>query len=337
MNHLGSSLILVASSVFIVRSNLSPNLPPWLITVEELNPGKLFIRQPLSRFKIENVPDYVMKILGSTHYDVSEIGRLYAFRLNGFCIKSMNDRNSWKKWLNFYNKVVLFIDPNCRISPRIDDCIAAILYDNGNLATIRLKDEYERLEGYSSIGKFDDLVMFKQKIYVIDRKGRVYSMMFRQFGLSKIVHEPIGKGHANDRRKRLVESNGELYLIYRSHECYKNVMFKVFKLNERLMKWDEVKGIGNDQVLFVTLDGSFFVPKKDIYGWKGNCIVFSRNSFPTYNDTLKGDRDVFKTWKKTELDVAVFDFESGDCGPIACYPKYSDVFWPSLDWISSNW
>ncbi|CAO2826481.1 unnamed protein product [Amaranthus hypochondriacus] len=336
INHPRRSLIIAASSVFIVRSNRNPNLPPWLITVEELNPGKLFIRAPLSRFEIEKLPGYVMKILGSTHYDVSEIGRLYAFRLTGFQIKSMNDSNPWNKWFKIYNKVVLFIDPNCRTNPRIDDCMAAILYDNGNLATVRLKDDYEHLERYSSVEKFDDLVMLKRKIYMIDRKGRVYSKMFRESGLSKIVDEPIGKGHDNDRRKRLVESNGKLYLIYRFHECYKDVMFKVFKLNEGLLKWDEVKGIGNDQILFVTLEGSFFVPKKDIDGWKGNCIVFSRNSFPTYNDTLKGDRDIFKTWKKTELDIAVFDFDSGDCGPIACYPKYSEVFWPSLDWISSK-
>ena len=65
--------------------------------------------------------------------------------------------------------------------------------------------------------------------------------------------------------------------------------------------------------------------------------VFCRNSFPTYNETLKVDRDIFKTWKKTELDIAVFDFKSGDCGPVACYPKYSDAFWPSLDCISFNW
>uniref|UniRef100_A0A803MFT0 KIB1-4 beta-propeller domain-containing protein n=1 Tax=Chenopodium quinoa TaxID=63459 RepID=A0A803MFT0_CHEQI len=184
--------------------------------------------------------------------------------------------------------------------------------------------------------KFDDIVEFKGMVYVIDRKGRVYCMSFRYMGLSNVVCKPVGDGYANDRRKRLVESCGELYLIYRSHECYADVAFKVFKLNEKQRKWDEVQGIGDDRILFVTLDGCFFVPVKDLPGWRGNCIVFYRNSFPTYNLTLRVDRDIFKTEKKTRFDVAVFHFVGGDCGPVASFPGYSDVFWPSHEWLSSD-
>ncbi|XP_021734112.1 F-box protein SKIP23-like [Chenopodium quinoa] len=329
------SLRLGACSVFLLRSTLNPWLPPWLITVEELNPGKLFIRDPLSRFDVvDNLPDYVRRILGSSCFRVSEIGRLYAIRLRDVCEGNLQ----WRKWSYFYNKVVLIENPS-EIKPAIDDCIAVVLYCNGNLARIRVKDENEKHLSYSHVLKFDDIVEFKGMVYVIDRKGRVYCMSFRYMGLSNVVSKPVGDGYANDRRKRLVESCGELYLIYRSHECYADVAFKVYKLNEKQGKWDEIQGIGDDRILFVTLDGCFFVPAKDLPGWRANCIVFYRNSFPTYNETLRVDRDIFKTEKKTKLDVAVFHFVGGDCGPVASFPGYSDMFWPSHEWLSSdtNW
>ena len=93
-----------------------------------------------------------------------------------------------------------------------------------------LNNEQEKVQSFSHVWKFDDVVEFKGMICVIDRKGRVYCMSYLHLALWNIVHKPVSEAAANDRRKCLVESCGELFLIYRCHERCAKVDFKVFKL-----------------------------------------------------------------------------------------------------------
>ncbi|XP_021717017.1 F-box protein SKIP23-like [Chenopodium quinoa] len=72
---------LVAHSVFLIKSDANPNLPPWLCTAEELFPGSLCVRLPLSR----NIADYiVMPIdfpseLDLSKFRVLELGMFYNY------------------------------------------------------------------------------------------------------------------------------------------------------------------------------------------------------------------------------------------------------------------
>lgn len=322
-------LILVACSVFLLRSALNPQLPPWLFTVEELNPGKVYLRKPLSRVAIENLPEYVPKLLQLSQFQLSNIGGFYTLRS-----ADNTSHMIGKHWSNSRNKVVMFENSNGKSTPAVNDYSAIVLFDDGYLAVIRLKDEeVSSVASRGGVGKFDDIVNIKGKIYAVDRRGRAHKMSSKSFVLESVVNDPIGKGRGNDKKKRLAESCGELYLVYRSRErC-----FKVYKLDEEQKKWDEVKGIGDDRILFVTFDGCFFASAKDLPGWRGNCIAYYRGCFPSYSAPQSdADFDIFKTFGNSELEIAVFHFESGDCVPITSYPGYSDVFWPPPAWLSSE-
>ncbi|KNA10271.1 hypothetical protein SOVF_145880 [Spinacia oleracea] len=317
------SSVLVANSVFLLQSTVNGIRRPWLISVEELNPGKLYIRAPLSRVVTKGLNSGFPENLGSS--DFQELGRFYTLRKVD---RPDQDMFSEKRLTEYDNKVVLFVDPVHESCPTIDDCTVVELYDQITyLSVTRLKDGETKQVCFRG-SEFDDLVNFKGKVYAVDHKGSVFSMDYHSLKLL-CVSETLSGSSRSNYKKRLAVSGGELYLVLRRCQISDHdAAFKVFKLNEENEKWDElVEGIGDDRILFVTFDGCFFAFVKDFPGWKGNCIVFRRGSFPAYSGIRNFDCKIFESWK-LHLDVAVFHFEDGDCRPLETYPGYSHVFFP---------
>ncbi|XP_057251264.1 putative F-box protein At1g65770 [Beta vulgaris subsp. vulgaris] len=328
---------LVASSVFLLKSVANPKLQPWLFTVEEFNPGKLYLRKPLCRSVYNPLLKNFPHNLDLSRFRVSEVCKMYnlSFAPESDNVEHMKNRRSYK-----FSKVILYVDDgkcesNC--NPRIDDCALIMLYDDGSdgaLAKIKLENGVMSSLCSQNVKKFDDIVKFKGRICAVDRKGRVYWEENGVLGTSLAVYEPVGEGLGTDRKKRLVESSGELYLIYRCPR-YAGVAFKVYKLNEVRKKWDQLEGIGDDRILIATCDGCFFIQAKDVPSWRGNSLVFRRHVFPAYNSVYQADLEIFKTAEGNTLDIAVFHFGSGECRPIDSYPGYSTVFYPR-SWLSSD-
>lgn len=329
--------MIVPSSVYLLKSSQNPELPPWLITVEELNPGKFYLRKPLSRINIEKLPDNFPKHLQLSGLKVTEMGRFCTLRL----ADRPRDMFEKKHFTYCTNKVVLFVDPKCKNNPTINNCTAMVLYDNGNLSAIRLNNEVEKHLS-PKCRKFDDILEFNGRVYAVDRRGRLYCTDYHSPKMLEIISNTLGKGFSTDKKKLLVVLLGELYVVYRNQDCGVSIDFEVYRMQEEVGEWERVKNVDkvfDGRLLFVTLDGCFFGDRNDFPGWRGNSIVFYKNSFPQY-DGPSLDIKVFGKYYDDELDVGIFHFDDGCAGvsgyglPAASSPSYSEVFWPPPAWLS---
>uniref|UniRef100_A0A803MFT6 KIB1-4 beta-propeller domain-containing protein n=1 Tax=Chenopodium quinoa TaxID=63459 RepID=A0A803MFT6_CHEQI len=312
--------VLVANSVFLIKSEAHPNLPPWLFTGEELFPGSLSVRRPLSRDIVESyeLPDDFPYELDLSKFRVLELGMFYNYNyLDDNTVVSDFDvddvpvlvpytKMPKKPSFSDENKVVLFVNPNCETGCRsIDDCMVVELSKEVGLTVKSLRNGAKRKVYFMGKRKFDDIVSFKGKIYAVDRKGRVCSMDYNSLKMSSVVEDPPSGGSSNEKKKRLVvSSDDELYLVYRWSKKGK-AAFNVFKLNEEEEKWDMVDGIGSDRMFF-----------------------------PQYSGKMTLDSKILKSPYLDEIFIAVYHFEGGDCKPVYDYPGYADIFWPppSLVW-----
>ncbi|XP_056686280.1 uncharacterized protein [Spinacia oleracea] len=328
---------LVTSIVYLIHP-CSQSLVPsksWLVTIEELNPGKLTLLLPLRRAAIKDLPENFPKFLSLSDLHVTEISREYNFQ------------NAEERWCEFSSsdcpfdcgvhsvqKVVLFSN---KAPPTIAGTTAFILGTKGSLVALELGNHSDKacwLVRCGSVYKFDDILNFKGQVYGIDRKGRVYIISYNEQIICRITNDAIGTGQASDRHKRLVEFRGELYVLTRYSPEMK-ISFCVYKLNEEQHKWDQVTSLGN-KILFVTPNVCFFVSSRDCPGWKGNCIVFPVDSLPSYTQSSRPDMRFFRRASR-EFKIGVFYMGQTDGAKlIRLYPGYSDLFWPPPSWLSAT-
>ncbi|KNA10272.1 hypothetical protein SOVF_145890 [Spinacia oleracea] len=345
-HNMGGNKVLVATSIFLVRSAVNPKLSPWLVTVEESNPGKLCIRVPLSRLIAENLPEDFPEDLNLSQFNVSELARFYTYKIvdknsddcSSDCAVKYYDDPVLKPPLS--NKVVLFVNPNCNTSsPKAGDC-ALVELSNHGVARIEIGENHDEFirwgkfvfEGRRS--KFVDIVNYKGRIYALDCFGRLWSLDYHSLKMLSIVKEVLIDCMGSDTKKRLAVSCGELYFVYTRQVSIGFQTFKVYKLNEEEKKWDMLEGIGNDRILFVTFDGCFFASAKDFPRWRGNCIVSPKDSFYRYLS------NTFSSYDKVSDYIIVYHFEGGGRGPtmspIDSCPSYSEVLWPPPSWLWTN-
>ncbi|XP_074308463.1 F-box protein SKIP23-like [Silene latifolia] len=336
-------LILVASSIFLIKPVFNPKLPPWLVTIEELNPGKVFLRRPLSRSEVGEMPRDFPKLLDLSRFEVEEMGKIYSLR-------SDDEPNHL---FEEEHKVLLLADPNdCNSEFTIGDYTAVVLYDSGSIAAINLGTEKVQ-QVFLKARKFDDIVLFKERVYTIDRYGILYLMDNTgsdRFKMVKIVKDSL---HSPDGPKsRLFESCGELYMVRkcmvtRPRLKKKTMGIRVYRMNNDQKNWVEMESIGEDRILFVALDCCFFARTSDFIGWKGNCAVLhKRNSFRSqcqsssyvqYSDDF--DRDYYVPVKPRDgdqLTIDVFHFEDCTFLPVEGNQCYCAVFWPPPEWLSTS-
>ncbi|KAK9747820.1 hypothetical protein RND81_02G016200 [Saponaria officinalis] len=333
-----NSVILVASSIFLIKPKFNnAELPPWLITVEEMNSGKFVVRKPLSRSAVGKMPENFPTMLDLSRFDVVEMGRFYSLRYDVKPYHLFEEQH----------KVLLLGDFDRKSRVSIDDYTAVVLYDSGLLAAINLKTEVVK-EACFKGRKFDDIVVFDGVIYTIDRYGRLYLMdnSDDKLKIVAVVKEALHSG--TERKCRLFESCGELYLVRkclvsRLSLTRKRMGVRVYKLNREKNTWDELDSIGDDKILFVTPDCCFFARTMDFPGWKGNRIVLDdRESFPSYCHTDSYEHDwkyyayIVKRDADKKMSLFVFHFEECVFEPVEANPDYSVVFWPPPEWISSN-
>ncbi|XP_074299791.1 F-box protein SKIP23-like [Silene latifolia] len=341
-----TSLILVTSSIFLVKPIFNPKLSPWLVTIEEVNPGKVFLRKPLSRSVVkERLWDFP-KLLDLSRFEVEEMGKIYSLR--------SDDEPNYL--FEEEHKVVLLANPNdCKRELTIDDYTAFVLYNAGSIAAINLGTEKVQ-QVFLKARKFDDIAMFKGKVYAIDRYGilymidRVDNASSDRFKMVQIVkdrfYSPI------ERKSRLFESNGELYLVRKgmvSRPSLKNksMGLRIYRMNHVENNWEELESIGEDKILFMAPDCCFFAQASDFIGWKGNrIVVHSTDSFRVRcqstsciknHDWDDYDSDLELMMEpKGRLSIDVYYFEDVLFFPANLNQAYRDVFWPPPRWLSTS-
>ncbi|KAL2935717.1 hypothetical protein RDABS01_018835 [Bienertia sinuspersici] len=336
---------LVAEAVYLLRPRKSPeSSKAWLVTVEEFYRGKLCVRLPLSKIiASEYLSKKVRfsKTLNLSDFHVSVIARGYSIRA-----PEIKPNLSANGGLACKNKLVLFANPDAIEPLSINDYTGLVWFDHGRVSWVRLaRPSNWGFLDYNGISKFDDIVNFKGRVYGVDRTGKLYAINYdlewineenykQTLRLECIVNDSISSGRDGDRRKRLVvdSSSGELYMIEMvAYWCFKT-RFKVYKLNEESSKLDKVVGIGDDRILFVGVDWCFFASSADFSGCKGNCMIFSEESFSTYDGGMSAEM-IFIRSARSELVFSVYFFEDRNAGPISKFPVFSDLLWPPPVWF----
>ncbi|KMT12962.1 hypothetical protein BVRB_4g090440 [Beta vulgaris subsp. vulgaris] len=327
--HHDTPLVVVTTAVYILRqrhSKYSNSTNPWLVAVEQSNtlePHKLRLCHPLTRLPIEgNVP---CKNIIMSDFDAIKLSQ-------GINLRSMDATPLKYDYDDVYHvdKVILWSDPLHK-SRKFKHYYVVVLYGKGKLACFRLDGCRDHkgisipIDGYA-----DDIVTWKEKLWAVSRKGKLYGIDYNSMKVKYAV--TVASNLEGNRRKRLfVDSNYDLYLLLAYQNCQQ---FKVFKLDRR-HEWEKVVTLG-DNILFVTFDSCFFASSQHFSGViQGNCIVYPKNCFPTYSGSCKSDDVLFPSASSGYLQVAMCKYEeTNNSALISTFPRFSAVFWPPPLWIS---
>ena len=280
----------------------------WLVRVEEFEPGRARLLNPLSSLHIRFLPDPFPKVINLLDFRVVEVSKAYELQYSsGMPIAGVN-------------KLVLF--PNSAWTSYVEDTVIFALLNEGKLGYVKHGDEKWTLIDDHNFD-YDDIIVYKGQSYVVDRLGTV---SWIDSSMKLIQFSPPLPLCALGNHKHLVESCGELYVVDRffdrerrfGHDlrrhivCPKTVNFEVYKLDQEWGRWVMVKNLG-DQVFILGNDCSFSVSATEFSGCKGNCIYFT-----------------------DEKNIGAFYLGNQKIDKILDYGAQCHPFWPPPSWLSSK-
>lgn len=322
-------------------SNSSGSPKGWLVTIEEGEPGKMLILNPLSLFQDPQLPVTFPKVLNLLDFRVSEISRAYYLEYtDSNSIPDDFAENSFlsvPKVVDFAEnpflsvpKVVVSSDPDWTSS----DLAVLVLKNIGKLVLFKQGDVEWTISSDFPSSCFDDIINYKGNFYATDQAGRLV-MLDSSLNEMEIVPPFTSSGN----RKHLVKSSGNLLLVDRYMENEHDLLecndafdlvqdsglnftydIEVFKLNEQEHCWVKVKSLC-DKVLFVG-DQCFSITSRDFYGSNGNCIYFRDEYIGATSGDCVRAKGVYGH------NTCVFTIGDGKLGPLDDFPGYADIYWP---------
>ncbi|XP_021842290.1 F-box protein SKIP23-like isoform X1 [Spinacia oleracea] len=242
INRPNETLILFARTVFLVKPlPFSNDNSSWVLTVEEVIPGKLRVLYPLSTNRVTALPSNFPKYLNLADFSVSEIDRSYGFKYASDCENVCG-----------VQKVVL-----CSAST------AMVLYGEGTLIGVRIENGIWGFVRDSLVTSFSDVISFNGMISAVDYKGNLYTVDHKTMKVIKTVAVNLSNFRKLN-QKRLVEREGKLLLVAwppnGSHSS--EIRFTVYNQDELESDW--VPTILQGWVIFVGLDWCFTVFAQDL-------------------------------------------------------------------------
>lgn len=326
-------------TIFLIglpNSHTQTDQDGWLVKIKEDVPDRKHLLNPLSRYQLNSLPNNFPRVLNLLNLRVCELGQEYVLHHVNYNSNSTPCTDAG----NLYMEKVVMIWLNSE-----SDFMLLTIHVSGKLAVFKSGDKkWTIIQDMPS--PYDDVIVYKGKFYAVDNTGRTVVV-----GLStelSLIANPVFGGD----KKYLVESSGELLLVdmYLSidtgegslsfgeeflehlaqYMSERTVRFKVFKLDEEVQSWIEVRSLG-DRVLFLGDDSTFSASASDLSGCKGNCIFFVDNFFYSRDEYPTGGDDGVLAGR----DIGVFDLESGCIGPLGNYPEHAKMFWPPPHWVTS--
>ena len=314
INSAGGQSFLSQSSIYRLEPlDDNPNLSTcsskgWLVKVEEYEPGRVRLLNPLSSLRIRFFPDSFPKVINLLDFRVVEVGKAYKLQhSNGMNIAGVD-------------KLLLF--PNSAWTSCVEYKLIFGLFHEGKLGYVKYGDKNWTFVDDNNF-YCDDITVYKGQSYVVDGLGIV---SWIDSSMKLIQFSPPLPLCALGNHKHLVESCGELYVVDRffdrerrfGHDlrrhivCPKTVNFEVYKLDQEWGRWVMVKNLG-DQVFILGNDCSFSVSATEFSGCKGNCIYFT-----------------------DEKNIGAFYLGNQKIDKILDYGAQCHPFWPPPSWLSSK-
>ncbi|XP_039157955.1 LOW QUALITY PROTEIN: F-box protein SKIP23 [Eucalyptus grandis] len=277
----------------------------WLVKVWEDDRGVMNLLNPLTSCEFRLLPEDFPRVLDLMNLRVLELGHSVGCRIP------------------MVSAMAIIIIYGARIGlffcvDNENDFALLRLLPGGTLVMFKSREKRWSPVQDISLG-YDDVILFKGEFYAVDFDGSTVVV-----GLDSSV-TLIVQSDFDGWDKRLVESVGELLLVY-MYEEEKTTRFKVHKLDREEKVWNEVKDLG-DRVLFLGEECTFSASAADLGACKGNCIFFRDHG---------GVLRVSSFDMGVVGEIGVYDMDSGIIGFIEDYAGYSQLFWPPPDWIVSR-
>ncbi|CAI0416347.1 unnamed protein product [Linum tenue] len=299
----------------------------WPVKIEEASHGKLQLVDPISNLKHHYSPTQLI----SAEFRTVQISS--AFRLTY--------RDGFRAFE--VNKVVVF-PPSANPLPQQQSVTVIAIFHKGRIGYWRNGDDDWTLLDDMNFN-YDDIIIHRSRYYVVDRFGKL-SVIDSSLKFVKSCSAPPLPHRGGSGQKNLVKSGGDLYLVDRyldgRRRNWKDVEdaiassfhpirqfrrgrkwnpravdFKVYKLDEEIGEWVEVKSLGDDGRVFVlTTECCFSAPAAQIAGGKKDCIYYSDD-----------DDYVARNMMRTE-SIRVFQLGDGSIEEVKTLPRESNVFLP---------
>ncbi|KAF3958239.1 hypothetical protein CMV_016823 [Castanea mollissima] len=167
----------------------------WLVKVEEYEPGRVRLLNPLSSLRIRFLPDSFPKVINLLDFRVVEIGKAYKLQHSS----GMNIAD--------VDKLLLF--PNSAWTSCVEYKLIFGLFHEGKLGYVKYGDKNWTFVDDNNF-YCDDITVYKGQPYVVDSLG-IVSWIDSSMKLIQFLPPLCGLGN----QKHLVESCGELYVVDR--------------------------------------------------------------------------------------------------------------------------
>ncbi|KAK4368180.1 hypothetical protein RND71_011972 [Anisodus tanguticus] len=262
---------LIESTVYIFQPlDRATRCKGWLIKVMKTADGKLRVLNPLTARFIKVLPDHMPKVLNLLDFRVSQVCKSYHVQYFNPSTPSFSDYD-----IGNVKKILL-------LSDQANRSFSLMAIDrNDKLCYMKSGDEKLTIIKKAS-SYIDDIIVYKGNFYFVDLYGE--TMKFNTSFNETMVASRLSDG---GRKKRLVESGGQLFLVDSSSDVGKNsnVEIKVYGLDEEQSKWIEVQTLG-DRIFFAVNDCCFSVSSRDFGECRGNCIYYvNRGVYYDYEDS----------------------------------------------------
>ncbi|KAG7567847.1 hypothetical protein ISN45_Aa04g006860 [Arabidopsis thaliana x Arabidopsis arenosa] len=147
---------------------------------------------------------------------------------------------------------------------------------------------------------FSDIILHRGQVYALDITGAIWWINLSQLRLVKFT--PPTPMNCDNCNKRLVDFCGNLCIVHqlrvRRDNIERTVGFKVYKMDEDVAKWVEVRSL-EDKALIVARDSCFTVVALEYHGCLRNSIYFidnvkrsedeARKYFKHHNDSSESE------------------------------------------------
>lgn len=333
-----SLLSLTQSTLYIIRpiydtpaaASSSSSTCMWLVNVEELNSGRVRVKDPLTGALFRNLPSNSLpNSLNLLDYRVTEIAQSY-----GLGLASDHDdckgRNAY-----FVQKVA--------VSPCFEDDSFTIMaiYSMKKLGIWRKNDpNWTQIPIGDGRVYVEDIAFHKGKFYALNQTGLTIAVEPKSFEVNEIV-APNPKFNGTG-IKHLVKSFQDLFLVFKQIYCHDNVEINfedeeeserylypvrvdVFKLDEEINQWVHVVNGLKDTSFFVDNACSYSISTKEFPAFRENCVYLIDTLF------IKDYDNKYPGWC-----TGVYDLKDGTVAPLSNFPIYSKNFWPPPSWLNTN-
>ncbi|XP_031261783.1 F-box protein SKIP23-like [Pistacia vera] len=310
--------VLAESTIYALEpinkiSNTHLTTKTWLVRVEEIEPGKVILEDPLSRIYVNQVTRKLPKTLNLLEYRAKEIAKSFRLELVSPSIA---------RHILYFEKVV--------VSPLGGFCVMALV-SGGRVGIWRFSTRnWLNIAVVENGFRFEDISYHDNKFYAMGTRGVTMTVDPETLDIFEVAG-PLQRWSSGF--KYLVDSSDGMYLVdkFWVEECCAchmdideedcPIRLIVFKLDEQRREWLPLRNELRDRALFVGEDCTFSVSTKDFAGVKPNCVYFADDEFYRVNRHHPG------------VNTGLFDLETQIAAPLGAFPGYSKLFWPPPTWL----